>query len=129
MASERFLELLKSNPETLVLEHEYRSLALRDPALRKRYLQRQTALREALATGLAERAKRLGAPPFATPLTEIASAYLTLTHGLAIERLIDPTAVPDHLIGETVALIYQGLVARAEREGEPRSPAEAENQP
>jgi hypothetical protein len=35
--------------------------------------------------------------------------------GLAVERLIDPAAVPDNLLGETVALVYQGLVARATR--------------
>jgi AcrR family transcriptional regulator len=115
-ASERFLELLQRSPETLVLEHEYRSLALRDPALRRRYLERQVALRDALAAGLEARARRLGAPPFSTPLADIATAYLSLTHGLAIERLIDPETVPDHLLGETVALVYQGLVARSERE-------------
>lgn len=114
-ASQWFLELLQRNPETLVLEHEYRSLALRDPKLRRRYLKRQTALREALATGLEARARHLGAGPFSTPLVDIATAYLSLTHGLAIERLIDPNAVPDHLLGETVALVYQGLVARADR--------------
>ena len=115
-ASEWFLELLRRNPETLVLEQEYRSLALRDPDLRRRYLERQIALRDALAAGLAARARHLGAPPFATPLADIATAYLSLTHGLAIERLINSATVPDHLLGETVALIYQGLVARAERE-------------
>ena len=36
-ASRRFLELVGPARETVVLEHEYRSLAVRDPRLRARY--------------------------------------------------------------------------------------------
>jgi AcrR family transcriptional regulator len=114
-ASRRFLELVGQKRETVVLEHEYRSLAVRDPRVRARYRKRQAALRDALAAGLDARARQLGAPPFATPTRDIATAYLALGSGLAVERLIDPAAVPDNLLGETVALVYQGLVARATR--------------
>jgi hypothetical protein len=38
-----------------------------------------------------------------------------LSAGLAQERLIDPGAVPDGLLGDTVVLLYFGVVARAER--------------
>jgi len=115
-ASRVFLALTERDPETLLLEHEYRGFALREPGLRKRYLERQAELRDALAVALEARAQHLGAPPFAIPHADIATAYLALTHGLAIERLIDRETVPDALLGETVALIYQGLVARAERD-------------
>jgi AcrR family transcriptional regulator len=114
-ASRRFLELVGPKRETVVLEHEYRSLAVRDPRVRARYRKRQAALRDALAAGLDARARQLGAPPFATPTRDIATAYLALGSGLAVERLIDPASVPDDLLGETVALVYQGLVARATR--------------
>jgi AcrR family transcriptional regulator len=114
-ASRRFLEFVGQGPETVVLEHEYRSLAVRDPRVRARYRKRQAALRDALAAGLDARARHLGAPPFATPSRDVASAYLALASGLAVERLIDPAAVPDNLLGETVALVYEGLVARASR--------------
>jgi len=115
-ASQLFVERLERDPEALVLEHEYRSLVLREPKLHTRYLKRQAALRDALATALEARARQLGAPPFSTPFADVATAYLSLTHGLAMERLIDPDAVSDQLLGEMVALIYQGLVARAEQE-------------
>jgi AcrR family transcriptional regulator len=116
-ANRRIFELLDREHDTVLLEHEYRSLAIRDPELRKRYVKRQQALREALARGLQARSKALGAPPFSTPVTEIASAFLALAHGLALERLIDREAVPEHILGNTFALVYQGLLARAEREG------------
>jgi AcrR family transcriptional regulator len=114
-ASRRFLELVGQGRETVVLEHEYRSLAVRDARVRARYRKRQAALRDALAAGLDARARQLGAPPFATPTRDVATAYLTLASGLAVERLIEPAAVADNLLGETVALVYEGLVARATR--------------
>jgi len=115
-ASRRLLDLLERGRETVLLEHEYQLLAIREPRLRARYLKRQAALREALATGLDARAQQLGAPPFSTPTSDVATAYLALANSLAVERLIDPDAVPDNLLGDTVALVYQGLVARAERD-------------
>ena len=116
-ASRRFLELLERGREAVLLEHEYQLLAIRDPGLRTRYRKRQAALREALAAGLDARAQQLGAPPFSTPTSDVAAAYLALANSLAVERLIDPDTVPDNLLGDTVALVYQGLVARAERDG------------
>jgi hypothetical protein len=88
---------------------------MRDRSFRARFAKRQAALRRALAEGLDARARRLGAPPFAMPTEDIATAYLNLGSALAVERLIDAGSVPDSLLGETVALVYQGLVARAER--------------
>jgi hypothetical protein len=35
--------------------------------------------------------------------------------GLAQEKLIEPNAVPDELLGDMFALIYAGHVARAQR--------------
>jgi AcrR family transcriptional regulator len=116
-ASRRLLELLERGRETVVLEHEYQLLAIREPRLRARYLKRQAALREALAAGLDARAQQLGAPPFSTPTSDVATAYLALANSLAVERLIDPDTVSDNLLGDIVALVYQGLVARAERDG------------
>jgi len=114
-ASAQLLRVLERGRETILLEREYELLAIREPTLRARYRRRQAALRKALSAGLDARARQLGAPPFSTPAADVAAAYLTLGVGLAAEKLIDSEAVPDNLLGEMVALIYQGLVARAER--------------
>jgi AcrR family transcriptional regulator len=116
-ASRRLLELLDRGRETVLLEREYQLLAIREPKLRARYLERQAALREGLAAGLDARAQQLDAPPFSTPTSDVATAYLALATSLAVERLIDPDTVSDDLLGDIVALVYQGLVARAERDG------------
>jgi AcrR family transcriptional regulator len=116
-ASRRFLDLLERERETVILDHEYRSQATRDPRLRKRYAKRQAELRTALAKALDARARHLGAPVFDTPSEEIATAYLALANGLALEKLIDGQSVPDHLLGEIYALVFAGLMARAQRPG------------
>jgi AcrR family transcriptional regulator len=113
-ASQLFLEILEREPETILLDHEYWSLAARDPELRDRYAKRQRELRSALARALQARARQLGAPRFSTSAEHVATAYLALANGLALTRLIDADAVPDHLLGEMYALIYAGLVARAQ---------------
>jgi AcrR family transcriptional regulator len=111
-ASRRFVELLASEPELLLLEHEYRSQAMRDSRVRRRYAQRQAAIREATAGALAARLEHLGTPACDRETERFATAILALAAGLAQQRLIDPASVPDDLLGETIALIYRGLVAR-----------------
>lgn len=110
-ANRHFLALLSGQRELLLLDHEYRSQAIRDAKLRARYLGRERKLRAALAKGLQARLKHLGAPPHAAP-ERLATALLGLAYGLAQEKLIEPDAVPDELLGDTFALIYAGHVAR-----------------
>ena len=113
-ANRRFVELVRGRRELLLLDHEYRSLALRDSRLRARYVRREAKLRSAFAKALQARLTHLGAPPAAAP-EQLGTALLSLVFGLAQERLIEPDAVPDELLGDMFALIYAGHVARAER--------------
>jgi AcrR family transcriptional regulator len=113
-ANRHFVELVSGQRELLLLDHEYRSQAIRDSRLRARYVKREAKLRSVLAKGLQARVKHLGAPPVAAP-EQVATALLSLAFGLAQEKLIQPDAVPDELLGDMFALIYAGHVARAQR--------------
>ena len=113
-ANRHFVELVSRQRELLLLDHEYRSHAIRDSRLRARYVKREAKLRSVLAKGLQARVKHLGAPPVAAP-EQVATALLSLAFGLAQEKLIQPDAVPDELLGDMFALIYAGHVARAQR--------------
>jgi hypothetical protein len=42
----------------------------------------------------------------------MATVGMALASGLAQERLVDPRAVPDGLLGDAMVLLYAGLVAR-----------------
>jgi AcrR family transcriptional regulator len=108
---DRYMQMLTEDPDLVLLAVEYWSLAVRNPKLRKRYAERERARRKALGTALRVRQEHKGTPDVGLPTEEAATAFLALASGLAMERLIDPDAVPDHLYGEIVGLVYQGAVA------------------
>lgn len=116
-ANRRFAELLSGQREWLVLDHEHWLRAVRDPELREREAAGRRELRTALAGALAARVKTLGGGPIGVDPERIATAIMALDAGLAQQALIDPDAVPGDLFGDTIALIYRGLRARAEDVG------------
>jgi AcrR family transcriptional regulator len=111
-----FAELLATQRNLMLLDQEYRALAVRDPDLRARYTKRRAELRETWAEALAARLRHRGVPPLEAP-EEIATALLALASGLTEEHLVDPKAVPDDLLGRMFALVYAGHVATAEGSG------------
>jgi AcrR family transcriptional regulator len=113
-ASRRFAEILRGQREMLLLDHEYWSQAVRDPKLRARYARRQAKLRAALAKAITARLEHLGAGSVDAVAEDLATVFMSLTSGLGQEKLVEPGAVPEHLLGNTFALIYAGLVARSQ---------------
>jgi AcrR family transcriptional regulator len=112
-ATREFARQVSTQRDAMLLEREYLSLALRDPELRARYAERQAALREALARALTARAQHLGAPDLAVAAEDVARMVMSLIAGMAVDELVEPGSVRPELLGETLALIYAGLVARA----------------
>src|SRR5438270_9625737 len=108
-----FAQQLNQEREALLLEREYWTLAIRDPELRARYIERQAELRDALAAALEARARHLGTPNLPMPAEDVARIVMSIIGGLTIDDLIEPGSVDPGLLGEALALIYAGLVARA----------------
>jgi AcrR family transcriptional regulator len=113
-ASRAFARRLTTQRDAVLLEREYWSLAIRDPELRARYAERQTELRRALARALEARARHLGTLDLPMPADDVARIVMSIIGGLAVEELIEPGSVRPELLGETLALVYAGLVARAQ---------------
>jgi AcrR family transcriptional regulator len=113
-ATRTFAQQLNEERDALLLEREYWSLAMRDLELRARYIQRQTELREALAAALEARARHLGNPNLITPAEDVARIVMSIIGGLAIDELTEPGSIQPELLGEALAIIYAGLVARAQ---------------
>jgi len=111
-ASRQFTEMLLKQREVLLLDQEFRSLALRDRRLRRRYVERQRRRRSVMADALRARLEHLGAPPSENP-ERMAGTILALIGGLYEEKLIDPDGLPDDSLGEILALSFAGHVARA----------------
>jgi AcrR family transcriptional regulator len=114
-ASREFARRLSSRRDAVLLEREYWSLAIRDPELRARYVERQTELRGALARAIEARARHLGTPEIPMPADDVARIVMSIIGGLAVDELIEPESVRPELLGETLALVYAGLVARAQQ--------------
>jgi AcrR family transcriptional regulator len=110
-ASRRFAGLIAGQHDWILLDNEYWLRVMRDPKLRQRYAKRRRELRTALGDALARRAETLGAGPLAIEPERIATTFMALIVGLAQQALVDPQAVPDDLLGETILLIYRGLTA------------------
>ncbi len=118
-AARAFAQQLAEQREAMLLEREYWSLAIRDPELRARYAERQTELRSALAAAVEARAGHLGTPNLTMPAEDVARIVMSIIGGLAVDELIDPGSVRPALVGEALALVYAGLVSRAQ--GRPAS--------
>jgi hypothetical protein len=76
-------------------------------------LQRQHDLRDHLANALEARHSTTGVP-LTVPAGALATGIIALASGLAQERIADPEAVPEELLGELLSLLYDGLVHRAQ---------------
>ena len=113
-ATRAFAQQLGEQREAMLLEREYWTLAIRDPELRARYAERQTELRGSLATAMEARARHLGTPNLTMPAEDVARIVMSIIGGLAVDELIDPGSVRPELLGEALALVYAGLVARAQ---------------
>src|SRR3954451_878951 len=113
-ASREFARQLSEARETLLLEREYWSLAIRDPELRARYCERQQELRDALAAGMEARARHLGTPELTMPAEDVARIVMSVIGGLGFDELMEPRTGRPELLGEALAVIYAGLVARAQ---------------
>lgn len=113
--------VLAQERELVVLFHEYSAMAVRDPRLRERYVERNVMLRAGLARTFEARVEAFGVAgsagaPEGSPAvdaSELATAVIALADGLSIEQLTEPEVVSEELFGEILSLILDGLAARA----------------
>jgi AcrR family transcriptional regulator len=104
--------VLAQERELVVLFHEYSAMAVRDPRLRERYVERNVMLRDGLARTFEARVEAFEGSP-AVDAQELATAVIALADGLSIEQLTEPEVVSEGLFGEILSLILDGLAARA----------------
>lgn len=115
LVSQGVAELIRRQPELLLLVVEHWALAVRDPELRPDYVHRQDELRQALARALEARHATTGVR-LSYPADRLATGILCLATGIAMEALVEPAAAPDELFGEILGLLYDGLAARAAKD-------------
>jgi AcrR family transcriptional regulator len=106
--------LIDQQEDVFLLLHEYWAAAVRDPALRRSWRKRQARLRKSLARAIEARAETTGLK-MTLPAEQVATVFIALAYGLAMEALADPDVLSEGLYGEFLALTYDGMAARAGR--------------
>jgi AcrR family transcriptional regulator len=101
---EQFSAYLVQRRPWLILLIEFWAQAAGDRKARRAFVRRHEGLRTAITDALSERAARLGTP-LAMPASELATVLIALTNGFAVERLGDPSAVPDDLYARALDLL------------------------
>jgi AcrR family transcriptional regulator len=104
--------VLEQERELVLLFHEYSAMAVRDPRLREKYVERNVMLRGGLARVFEARVEAFEGSP-AVGAQELATAVIALADGLSIEQLTEPEVVSEELFGQILSLILDGMAARA----------------
>jgi AcrR family transcriptional regulator len=106
-----WMAYLHEHPDSFPLMIEFWSYAVRDPKLRPRYAARLAAFRETFAEMIEEGAQDLGIELPSGFAEHMGTVINALGNGLALEKVADPDSVPDELLGSTITLIFQALIA------------------
>jgi AcrR family transcriptional regulator len=107
--------------EWFLLYFEFTLYAARDTSFLSRYQDvREQGLAE-LTEGLMRGLKRAGIESSLSS-DNLALAIKALSHGIALERLVDEDDVPDALLGRVLQLLFRGLRAEADAAAQARDP-------
>lgn len=107
-----WMEIVEREPEMLMLFVEFWAYAARDPAARERVAASFAKVREVLTRLIADGARELDLQ-LEMPAEHLAIAIDALADGIARQKLADPDAVPDDLMGRVLSLLFSGAAKPA----------------
>jgi AcrR family transcriptional regulator len=111
-SGEGFVRMLAADPEWPPLFMEFWAYAQRNPAVRRRFAAQVRELRRAIGEILEARAAEAGAE-LPVPAEQLAAMTFAMATGVALERQLDPEAVPDELFGTMLEMFFAGVQAHA----------------
>ena len=98
-----FMNKLNADPEYFALFFEFWAYAQRNPAVKKKFLPRVQRFRSALAELLPDQSE------------QVAAMLIAMAAGVAMERELDPKAVPDDMYALMLQFFFRGMLAEAEQ--------------
>jgi AcrR family transcriptional regulator len=110
----RWMMMIEREPELLLLFMEFWAYGVREPAVRPKVAERFAQMRR-LLTRLIEDGVREFELELALPAEQLAIAVDALADGIARQRLADPEAVPDELMGTVLSLLFEAATRPAGR--------------
>ena len=99
-----WMTMIEREPELLLLFMEFWAYGVRDPQVRPKVAARFAQARELLTRLVAEGAREFDLE-LELPAEHLAVAIDALADGIARQKLADPDAVPDELMGRVLALL------------------------
>lgn len=111
-AAADFMRAIESEPEWERLFFEFAVYAARNEGFRVELVARYRVMRERIAAMLDQRARELGIEPH-VPSEQVAAMTFAMANGTALERMLEPEAVPDDLLPTMMAAFFSGLTAQA----------------
>jgi AcrR family transcriptional regulator len=112
--ADQFMARLRHDPEFMVLTLEFLVHAWRNPPLREAFGHRVAWGRLAVARILQEETRRAGYE-LPMPAEDLATVLRELGVGLGLAKLADTEAIPDHLFGDFVEMLFE-LMQRTQPE-------------
>jgi AcrR family transcriptional regulator len=111
----RWMTMVQREPELLLLFVEFWAYGVRDRRMRPRVAARFAHVRAMLTQLIAEATREFDLE-LRLPAEQLAVAIDALADGIARQKLADPEAVPDELMGDVLALLFDAA-SRPARSG------------
>jgi AcrR family transcriptional regulator len=109
-----FARFLSADRNWQRLFFEFTAYAARNEDFREELVTRHRALRKRITELYNRRADELDlAPPI--PFEQVSLMTFAMAHGVALEKLLEPEAVPDDLFGTMLLVFFTGLRTLAEQ--------------
>jgi len=105
-----FMRYVAADPEWERLFFEFAAYAARNDEFRQELVTRYRSLRERIAESYRRRAEELGVEP-PVPVEELATMTFAMANGIALEKLLEPEAVPDELYATMLSVFFTGLAS------------------
>jgi AcrR family transcriptional regulator len=110
----QWMTMIEREPEALLLFMEFWAYGVRDSRVRPKVAARFAQMRQVLTTLIADGVRDFDLE-LAIPAEHLAVAIDALADGIARQKLADPDAVPDDLMGRVIALLLAAVSAPARR--------------
>jgi AcrR family transcriptional regulator len=108
----QWMTMIEREPELLLLFMEFWAYGVRDPHMRPQVAARFAQMRELLTKLIADGAHEFELE-LELPAEQLAIAIDALADGIARQKLADPEAVPDDLMGKVLSLLLAGATRPA----------------
>jgi len=108
----QWMTMIERDPEVLLLFMEFWAYGVRDARMRPKIAARFAQVRELLTTLIADGVREFDLE-LDIPAEQLAVAIDALADGIARQKLADPEAVPDELMGRVLSLLLAGAARPA----------------